>query len=151
MSMIRTPVAHTRTVNILLVGIALCCLIPDPYTYGGVGGDRHNFDFHIWQIVATIGLVTFLIAGVSRKDRIVALGIYQVETLLFVTLNLIYVARDGFYTRCVVGDYGFPLPAVLLLIGLLVRLQLLMIAKGTKLHDSGSREIRAEGKRTNSS
>ena len=137
MPMIRPFETPARVALTILVLAAIACLIPDPYTYGGVGGDRHNFEFHAWQVVATGVLVALLLTGTFRKDWTSVRHVFAIELLLFLTLNLIYVGRDGIETRVVVGNYGFRLPAFLVVSGLLVRLLLLLVAgRRTPAHGS---------------
>ena len=114
---------HSRVaISVSLVITSLVLFVLDPYTYGGVGGDRQNLIVHAWQPAATVLLVLLNGIGVFRVHRDVGLRIFAAELMLFVALNSLYVLRDGWDTRTTIGNVGSRLPLVWLLLGLFVRL-----------------------------
>ena len=118
-----------RILSVLITLVLIACLAFDPYSYGGVGGDRHNFRVHEWQIVASFMLVTLQISAVlSTNSRRRFLTLVATELLMFCGMNVLYVLRDGFEARGVVGNYSYDLPFRLVVSGLLVRLVWVMLA-----------------------
>jgi hypothetical protein len=108
-------------------------LLLDPYSFGRRGG---HWGFQIeypWQLLgsAVLGgaLLAALVFARQRRDRL-AVGVLSAEFLGFAAMNVIYAARDGFYTRSFAGEYSSPLPLILLLGGLALRVYVQVRIRG---------------------
>lgn len=141
MSLTQEAKARTlRALRIVLVIVLVGLMALDPYSYGSVGGDRHLFAFHGWQVIATLALLILLASAAVQRSRGVAARLFAVELGLFLVTNLVYVLRDGIQTRSVVGNQSYYLPGMLVLAGIVIRLVLTLIeAMGSKLSSAKSR------------
>ncbi|HEX6373280.1 MAG TPA: hypothetical protein VF006_30425 [Longimicrobium sp.] len=131
-----------RKIGIPIVLGLVLCLAFDPYTFGGVGGDRRNFEVHAWQVVATASLVFVQLAALFSSSCRATLTLLVLELTLFCTLNLIYIIRDGFDARTVVGNYSHPLPLKLIVTGLLLRSVWILMAFRYVTRNAASRNLR---------
>jgi hypothetical protein len=127
-----------KTLLTMGVPVLLLLLYLDPYSHGFVGGDTSAiFDAgmsrrlpnHPWQQWATGALVVLLLAALLAcyKVRRLLMPLLLLEVATFLTLNLIYIARDGFWTRAEIG-YASALPAAVASLGMICRISLLLFA-----------------------
>ena len=68
-----------------------------------------------------------LLGAAIQRSRATAVKLLVTELLAFLALNAIYVVRDGLITRSTVGNYGYSLPGMVVLVGILLRLCLIAL------------------------
>jgi hypothetical protein len=121
--------------------VSLICFAKDPYSYGHMGGEYMQFGadlepvpMYYWQRWYTGALLVMLCAGTALlflgwKRR--ALLTFSLEAACFVAVNIIYVYRDSWATRALIGDEGSALPVEVTILGIVSRafvIALLLIA-----------------------
>jgi hypothetical protein len=110
-----------------LTVLAIGCLLGDPYSYGGVGGDLRNYEVHLWQSLAAAATGGLLLLALAFEVRTTRAWLRNLESALFISINAAYVLRDGFATRFLVGSVSDPRVAYLVAAGVVLRAALIAL------------------------